>query len=141
MKKLVEYKNKGKFEDDFILGNQWIPLMRKTTMQEKIHLGAKLDSKADGGQISHINIQSRFPNFESAWELTKHIAREGVIYFAYNTKINVCEDEHAFMGTHCRCGKIAKDVFSRIVGFLTPRSSYTVNRKKEFDARLYYDVA
>ena len=37
---IVGYKNKGKFDDDFIYGNQWIPLMEKVTLKEKIHLGS-----------------------------------------------------------------------------------------------------
>ena len=95
----ILYKNQGKFKDDFTYGNQWIPLMERVTLNDKIHLGAELDKKCSGGQISHVNIQSRFPNFESAWELTNKIANEGVIYFAFNMKINVCEDGHAFIGS------------------------------------------
>lgn len=136
----LTYKNKGKFKDDFTYGNQWIPLMEKVTLKEKIHLGAELDKKCSGGQISHINIQSKFPNFESAWELTNKIANEGVIYFAFNMKINVCEDGHAFVGSHCKCGKTAVDQFSRVVGFLTPKSSYSKERKCEFDKRQWFNV-
>lgn len=137
----VLYKNQGKFKNDFTYSNQWIPLMEKTTLKEKIHLGAELDNRCSGGQISHVNIQSRFPNFESAWDLTNKIANEGVIYFAYNMKINVCEDGHAFVGTHCKCGKTAVDQFSRVVGFLTPKSSYSKERKREFNKRQWFNIA
>lgn len=137
----ILYKNQGKFKNDFTYSNQWIPLMEKTTLKEKIHLGAELDNRCSGGQISHVNIQSRFPNFESAWDLTNKIANEGVIYFAYNMKINVCEDGHAFVGTHCKCGKTAVDQFSRVVGFLTPKSSYSKERKREFNKRQWFNIA
>lgn len=136
----ILYKNQGKFKDDFTYGNQWIPLMQQVTLKDKIHLGAELDKKCSGGQISHINIQSRFPNFESAWKLTNEIANEGVIYFAFNMKINVCEDGHAFIGSHCKCGKTAVNQFTRVVGFLTPKSSYSTPRKREFEARHWYNV-
>ena len=137
---VVEYKNKGKFDNDYMYANQWIGLTEKTTLKDKIHLGAEFDKKCSGGQNSDINIQSRFPNFESAWKLTNEIANEGVIYFAFNMKINVCEDDHAFIGSHCKCGKTAVNQFSRVVGFLTPKSSYSAPRKKEFDARKWYNV-
>ena len=136
----ILYKNQGKFKDDFTYGNQWIPLMERVTLNDKIHLGAELDKKCSGGQISHVNIQSRFPNFESAWELTNKIANEGVIYFAFNMKINVCEDGHAFIGSHCKCGKTAVDQFSRVVGFLTPKSSSSKERKMDFDKRQWFSV-
>ena len=138
---VVEYKNKGKFDDTFIYSNQWISLMDNVSIRDKIKLSAHFDKKCSGGQISHINIQSRFPTVESAWDITNEIARQGVIYFAKNMKINVCEDDHAFVGPHCRCGKTAVDSFSRVVGFLTPRSSYSKERKKEFDKRQWFAVA
>lgn len=136
----IAYRNKGKYDNEIMYGNQWISLTSPVTLQDKIKLGSELDKKCSGGQISHINIQSRFPSFESAWDLTNKIAEQGVIYFAFNMKINVCEDEHAFIGTHCKCGKTAIDSFQRVVGFLTPRRSYQHARKKEFDRRRWYNV-
>ena len=72
--------------------------------------------------------------------MLNYIARQGVIYFAFNTKISVCEDGHAFYGDTCpTCGKKVVDTFQRIVGFLTPRSSYSKERKKEFDKRYWFN--
>lgn len=115
--------------------------MEKCTLAEKIKLGALLDKECGGGQISHINIQGDFANEEQAWELLNHIANEGVIYFAYNKQISVCEDEHAFFGEICpKCGKPKADTYCRVVGFLTPVSSYSKERKKEFNNRKWFKV-
>lgn len=125
----------------FIYSNQWIPLMEKCTLDEKIKLGAILDKECGGGQISHINIQGDFANEEQAWDLLNYIASQGVIYFAYNKKISVCEDEHAFFGETCpKCGKPKTDTYCRVVGFLTPVSSWSKERKKEFDHRKWFKV-
>ncbi len=70
------YPDKQKY---FIYSNQWIPLMEKCTLNEKIRLGAKLDKECGGGQISHINLAGKFANEEQAWELLNLIARKGVI--------------------------------------------------------------
>jgi len=124
---------------DFLYSNQWIPLMEKCTMQEKIKLGSILDKQCGGGQISHINLQGRFSNEEQAWEMLNHIAQSGVIYFAFNVKISICDDGHAFYGDYCpTCGKIKKDVFSRIVGYLVPTQSYSKERKQEFNKRKWF---
>lgn len=126
----------------FIYSNQWIPLMEKCTLDEKIKLGAILDKECGGGQISHINIQGDFANEEQAWDLLNYIASQGVIYFAYNKKISVCEDEHAFFGETCpKCGKPKTDTYCRVVGFLTPVSSWSKERKKEFDHRKWFKVS
>lgn len=128
-------------EQYFIYSNQWIPLMEKCTLNEKIKLGAKLDKECGGGQISHINLAGKFANEEQAWELLNFIAKSGVIYFAYNCKISVCKDEHAFFSKKCpKCGEDPVDTYSRIVGFLVPVSAYSKERKQEFEKRKWFDL-
>ena len=62
----------------FIYSNQWIPLMEKCTIQEKCRLGNLFDKKCGGGCIAHINIENRFPNEETAWEMLNYVASQGV---------------------------------------------------------------
>lgn len=126
----------------FIYSNQWIPLMEKCTIQEKCRLGHLFDAKCGGGCIAHIDIENRFPNEETAWDMLNYVAKQGVIYFAFTTKINVCEDKHAFIGTkECpQCGKPVVDQYARVVGFYTPVSGYQRIRKSEFNQRKWYDV-
>jgi anaerobic ribonucleoside-triphosphate reductase len=124
----------------FIYSNQWIPLMEKCALQEKIRLGAILDKKCGGGQISHINLDTRFQNEEQSWTMLNTIAAAGVIYFAYNTEISVCEYEHAFYGQTCpTCGGPAIDAFTRVVGFLTPISSWSKERRQEYNQRYWFN--
>lgn len=126
----------------FIYSNQWIPLMEKCTIQEKCRLGHLFDAKCGGGCIAHIDIENRFPNEEAAWDMLNYVAKQGVIYFAFTTKINVCEDKHAFIGSkECpQCGKPVADQYARVVGFYTPVSGYQRIRKSEFNQRKWYDV-
>ena len=117
----------------YIYSNQWIPLTEKCTIQEKCRLGSLFDAKCGGGCIAHIDIENRFPNY---------VASKGVIYFAFTTKINVCQHKHSFIGTKtCPvCGEQMTDQYARVVGFYTPVSGYQKIRKKEFNARKWYDV-
>lgn len=126
----------------FIYSNQWIPLMEKCTIQEKCRLGHLFDQKCGGGCIAHINIENRFANEEEAWQMLNYVAAHGVIYFAFTTKISVCEDKHAFIGeAYCPvCGKPIADTYARVVGFYTPTSSYQKIRKREFDRRRWMNV-
>lgn len=130
-------KNKGYF----IYSNQWLPLLEKCTLQEKIKVGAELDRLCEGGVIAHINVAGDFANEEQAWDLLNYIAKHGVIYFAYNKDISVCENEHGFFGDICpTCGSPKVDSYCRVVGFLTPRSSYSKERKMEFDNRKWFNL-
>ena len=126
----------------FIYSNQWIPLMEKCTIQEKCRLGSLFDKKCGGGCIAHINIENRFQNDETAWEMLNYVASQGVIYFAFTTKISVCKHRHAFIGeTKCPvCGEPIADTYARVVGFYTPVSSYQKIRKTEFDKRRWMNV-
>lgn len=126
----------------FIYSNQWIPLMEKCTIQEKCRLGSLFDAKCGGGCIAHIDVENRFPSEEAAWKLLNYVAKQGVIYFAFTTKISVCEDKHAFIGTQTcpKCGKPVVDTYARVVGFYTPVSSYQKIRKNEFNHRRWYNV-
>lgn len=126
----------------FIYSNQWVPLTEQCTIQEKCRLGSILDKKCGGGCIAHIDIENRFPTKESAWDMLNYVASKGVIYFAFTTKISVCEDKHSFIGVQtCPiCGKPVADQYARVVGFYTPVSSYQKIRKKEFNLRRWYNV-
>ena len=131
------FKNREQYT---IYSNQWIPLMEQCTLQEKIKLGSLLDKECNGGQISHINLDGPFTSEEQSWKMLNNIASQGIVYFAYNRTISVCEDEHAFYGETCYCGKPKVDEYSRVVGFLTPRSSYSKERKWEFDNRKWFTI-
>ena len=126
----------------FLYSNQWIPLMEKCTIQEKCRLGSLFDKKCGGGCIAHINIENRFPNEDTAWDMLNYVASQGVIYFAFTTKISVCKHKHAFISEpRCPiCGEPIADTYARVVGFYTPTSSYQRIRKKEFDKRRWMNV-
>ena len=132
------------YENDkyFIYSNQWIPLTEKCTIQEKCRLGSLFDKKCGGGCIAHIDIENRFPNRDVAWDMLNYVASKGVIYFAFTTKISVCEDKHAFIGTkNCPiCGKPEADKYARVVGSYVPISGYQKIRKKEFNCRKWYNI-
>lgn len=126
----------------FIYSNQWVPLTEKCTIQEKCRLGSLFDKKCGGGCIAHINIENRFPNEETAWDMLNYVASQGVIYFAFTTKISVCKNRHAFISEKsCPiCGEPIADTYSRVVGFYVPTSSYQKIRKAEFDRRKWMNV-
>lgn len=129
--------------DKFIYSNQWIPLSAKCTIQEKLRLCSILDEKCSGGSIAHINLESNFPNTDMAWEMLNKIAQSGVIYFAFNTRINECKHHHGFVGTdHCPvCGEPVFDTYQRIVGYLVPSRAYSKDRFREFNTRQWYTYA
>ena len=123
-----------------LLGNQWIPLGIKCTIQEKIRITAPLDKACSGGAISHIGLSTPFKSFDEAWNMLNYVASQGCCYFAFNYKISVCKHNHSFFGETCPiCGEPKYTVVERIVGFLTPHESWSKERKAEGALRTYFD--
>ena len=124
-----------------LYGNQFIPLGIKTTLQERIRIASLFDSYCNGGSIAHINIEAPFANFETAWEMTNYIADQGLTYFAFNTKIQACKNNHGFFGKTCpTCGEPVETEYSRIVGFYTPIKTWSKDRKAEYKLREWENV-
>lgn len=128
--------------DYSIYSNQWIPLTAKCTINEKIRTSAILDPKCSGGAIAHINLENNFANTDMAWDMLNYIALQGCLYFAFNTRINTCKNRHAFVGTEIcpECGEPVQTTWQRVVGFLTPTTSYSKERVEEFNARQWYNT-
>ena len=102
------------------------------------------DTFCNGGSIVHCNIEAPFDNFNKAWEMMNYIADQGVTYFAFNTKIQACEDNHAFFGKTCPiCGKPVAAEYSRIVGFfvrMDDNGTCSEERKSEYKLREWETV-
>ena len=124
-----------------LYGNQFIPLGIKTTIQERIRIASLFDSYCNGGSIAHINIEAPFDSFEKAWKMTEYIADQGLTYFAFNTKIQACKHNHAFYGKVCPiCGEPVATEYTRVVGFYTPISSWSKERKAEYKMREWENI-
>lgn len=141
MKKDKFFYPKADIYDLPLYGNQFVPLGIKTTMKERIRIQAMFDGFCNGGSILHANIDAPFKDYATAKKMTEYIADQGVTYFAFNTKIQACEDNHAFYGTTCPvCGKPIATEFTRIVGFLTPINTWSRNRRDEYTMRRWASV-
>ena len=124
-----------------LYGNQFMPLGIKTTLQERVRVQALFDSYCNGGSILHANIDTPFDSYEKARKMVEYIADQGVTYFAFNTKIQACEDNHAFYGRTCpKCGKPVETEYTRIVGFYTPIQTWSKNRKSEYKLRRWEKI-
>lgn len=124
-----------------LYGNQFMPLGVKATLQERVRVQALFDGFCNGGSILHANIDAPFKNYETAKKMVEYIADQGVTYFAFNTKIQACEENHAFYGTTCPiCGKPIATEYTRVVGFLVPVKTWTKERKAEYKLRKWEKV-
>lgn len=119
-----------------LYGNQFMPLGIRASLKERVKAAAAFDSYCNGGSILHANLDAPIEDFTVMWNLVNYIADAGVTYFAFCTKISSCDSNHGFYGNICpECGKPKTGTYSRIVGFLTKTSTYSKERKAEFERR------
>ena len=73
--------------------------------------------------------------------MVEYIAEQGVTYFAFNTKISACKNNHAFYGKVCPvCGNPVDTEYTRIVGFYTPIKTWSSERTDEYHLRKWENV-
>ena len=125
-----------------LYGNQFIPLGIKTTLAERVRIAAEFDGYCNGGSILHANIDAPFDSFEKAWDMVNYISDAGVTYFAFNTKIQSCDNNHAFYGSTCPvCGRPVETEYTRIVGFYTPIKTWSKERTNEYKLRKWEPIS
>ncbi|HOE39706.1 MAG TPA: anaerobic ribonucleoside-triphosphate reductase [Bacteroidales bacterium] len=124
-----------------LYGNQFIPLGIHTTLKERIRIQAMFDGFCNGGSILHCNIDTPFDSYEKAYKMTCYIADMGVTYFAFNTKIQACKNNHGFYGTICpTCNEPVAKEYTRVVGFYTPIETWSNPRKEEYVMRKWENI-
>ena len=122
--------------EEYITGNQWMPLKEKATLQERCRLAGLLDPKVGGGCILHCQLDAPFTNKEQAWKTLNYIASTGTVYFAFNLKLGVDKNGHTFSTKNCPiCGEPPIETYSRIVGYMTRTNSWADARKREYHER------
>ena len=122
--------------------NQFIPLITKADMLDRIEIQGKFDKHFSGGSICHINVEDRIGNFNDMALLIETCAKMGVIYFAINYNLQKCKNNHMTVGKTSTCSICTEPIeasFTRVVGFLTAVKNWNeVRRTYDYPNRQFY---
>jgi ribonucleoside-triphosphate reductase len=123
-----------------LYSNQFIPLWVDCDLVKRAEIDGELLSYFGGGVISHLNILSKTSK-EQMLKLISFATKCGLSHFALNLCFAKCTNEHVTTTTSKICpicnSKIV-DHFTRIVGYLTPVSSWLKERREyEFERRQF----
>lgn len=125
-----------------LYSNQFVPLTSPVNLLSRIHVQGILDKHFSGGAICHITTGEKLTSELTMNSLIRICAKRGVIYWAVNYTLNMCENGHMTVGTlkHCaECGAPIKDTFTRVVGFLTnTKNWHKVRREEDYPNRKQY---
>lgn len=132
----------GVQSDYEVYSNQFIPLVTKADLLDRIKLQGMFDSLMTGGAICHLNVDTRIDDVQQMMDLIEYAISKGVIYSAVNYNIQRCENGHMSVGQNAKCpvcaGKIT-DNFTRVVGFLVnTKNFHKVRRDFDYPNRQFY---
>lgn len=121
--------------------NQFIPLIAKANMLDRIRLQGKFDGLFSGGAICHVNVGERIEDTKNVEDLIFYAAKSGVVYWAINYLLRICDDNHTWVGSdRCPvCGREWSEEITRVVGFFTNVKNWNkVRREKDRPNRQFY---
>ena len=131
------------YNDKYTLySNQFIPLIKRVNMFDRITIQALFDKYFSGGAICHLNVNQEINDVDTMQNLIYSSVKEGVVYFAVNFVLQECENKHMFVGnvdTCPHCGGKIIGTFTRVVGFLTKVDNWIPERREvDFPNRQFY---
>lgn len=131
------------YNDKYTLySNQFIPLIKRVNMFDRIAIQALFDKHFSGGAICHLNVNQEINDVDTMQNLIHASVKEGVVYFAVNFVLQECENKHMFVGnvdTCPHCGGKIIGTFTRVVGFLTKVDNWIPERREvDFPNRQFY---
>lgn len=124
-----------------LYSNQFIPLIVKADMLDRLKLQGLFDRHLSGGAIAHINVGEQIKDPKIMVSLMEYAAKCGVVYWAINYLLNCCSEKHMWVGgeTCPVCGRKVVDRLTRVVGFLTnTRNWHPVRRTFDYPQRQFY---
>lgn len=132
----------GYNENYTLYSNQFIPLIKRVNMFDRIRIQALFDRYFSGGAICHLNIDQEIKDVDVMQNLIYASVKEGVVYFAVNLVLQCCENNHMSVGNVDACpicgGKIT-GTYTRVVGFLTKVDNWIPERREyDFPQRQFY---
>lgn len=123
--------------------NQFVPLWEDVSIYERMQVDGKYNKLFSGGGICHFNLGEKVRS-DQAEALIEYAASVGCEHFALNPVYSECCNGHNSFGNYDDCpvcrGKIVEK-YSRVVGFLTPITSWNKTRREwEFPKRKFTNI-
>jgi len=124
-----------------IYSNQFVPLWEDCDIAKRIQIDGAFSQVLTGGGISHLNVGEKLTHECQMKKLIEYSIKVGCEHFAINYNFCRCENDHTTISgptaTCCICGAKIVGHYTRVVGYLTPVSSWNRGRQKEHKKRVF----
>lgn len=131
-------------EHPFYTNSTHLPVNYTNDVFELLDLQDTLQTKYTGGTVIHFFLGERVDDPELVKKLVKIICQNHQLpYFTFSPTFSICKN-HGYLRGECEtckeCGEQC-EVYSRVVGFLTPTHRWNNGKQAEFGMRNKFNVA
>lgn len=130
-------------EHPFYTNSTHLPVNYTNDVFELLDLQDKLQTKYTGGTVIHFFLGERVDDPEMVKKLVKIICENHQLpYFTFSPSFSVCPNHGYLKGEQEVCDKCEApcEVYSRVVGFLTPTHRWNNGKQAEFGMRNKFSV-
>jgi len=124
--------------DPFYTNSTHLPVNYTDDMFELLELQDTLQTKYTGGTVIHFFLGERIDDPQMVKKLVRTVCENYKLpYFTFSPTFSVCATHGYIKGEQATCPtcKQACEVYSRVVGFLTPTSRWNNGKQAEFGMR------
>jgi ribonucleoside-triphosphate reductase len=128
----------------FYTNSTHLPVYYTDDMFEALTLQDELQAQYTGGTVHHIYLGEGITDIETIKGLIKKVAtRFRVPYFTLTPTFSVCPYHGYLPGKQPKCSRCSAEteVYSRVVGYLSPVKHWNDGKQAEFNVRSTYTVA
>lgn len=129
--------------DPFYTNSTHLPVNYTNDMFELLDLQDELQTKYTGGTVIHFFLGERVDDPQMIKKLVKTVCTNYQLpYFTFSPTFSVCPVHGYLAGEHETCQSCGAncEVYSRVVGFLTPTNRWNNGKRAEFGMRRTFKV-
>lgn len=122
----------------FYTNSTHLPVNYTDDLFHLLDLQDNLQTKYTGGTVIHFFLGERVDNPQALKALVKTICRNYTLpYFTFSPSFSICKNHGYLRGEHELCPTCDEvtEIYSRVVGFLTPTVRWNAGKQAEFGMR------
>lgn len=127
-------------EIPYYTNSTWLPVNYTDDLFKALNHQNDLQTLYTGGTVFHIYLGERITGKEAKILIKKILDNYDLPYITLTPTFSICPKHGYLKGKHSKCPKCGQrtEIYSRVVGFLTPVQNWNIGKKEEFKQRKEY---
>lgn len=140
-KKYPKIKTQGK-KVPYYTNSSWLPVNYTHDIFLALEHQKEIQPMYTGGTVFHTFLGERISGKEAKLLVKKILENYNIPYITITPTFSICSEHGYLKGEHFKCPNCKRntEVYSRVVGFLTPVQNWNIGKQEEFKDRREYST-